>query len=214
MRSDQHWSWSSIVNHHRITTFRISLCKIEGLMGRRLGLFVALQFLLTPITAAADDLAVWKIMLQGCIDIVTTGTTEGSQWHAVGPAGPACAQIGGGSVCDLTAQRMAFGNFAQIEVLTPMIRSAEGIVTACRSRPHLPIAGNDAAGLALRAASHDVADARLNFHPEDQYSFPDVWRGCAFDGREFRLTSVTQMSRAYFAIMLSPRSRACAFIGS
>lgn len=74
--------------------------------------------------------------------------------------------------------------------------------------------GNDARGLALRAEAHEVLDPVLAFRDEDQWGPPDVWRGCASDGQEFRLLSMTQTTNAYFWLSAMPSDRSCSYLGS
>lgn len=72
------------------------------------------------------------------------------------------------------------------------------------------IPGNDRRGQVLRDTLADLAKGRLEFRDADQILPPDVYRGCAWDGQEFRLSSMTQTTHAHFTIQLSPRDPVCA----
>ena len=154
-----------------------------------------------PACAETADQAKWRAALQACAAYARTGALpDAAGWLRGMTLG-----------ADGVFQDRATG--AVVETLPAEVARA-GRKPLCQTARVPGIPGNDEVGLALRAIAHDVLDGQFDFRPEDQTGPADAWRGCAFDGREFRLNSMTQTTYAGFWIAVSPRDPGCRYLGS
>ena len=183
---------------------------------RTLGLAVAAVVSLTfPGWSKADDSKaeggdLWLEMLDFCISAMMTGSPDSLEgWKASDQLRETCVHGDGRRDCTLTERIWMRDGPGMMTVLEPLDRPETGVVTACASLPTRSVPGNDAQSVSLRALAHSVLDAMLEFRPEDQRLAPDVWRGCAWDGREFRLSSMTQTTWAGFTVTIGPQDDWC-----
>lgn len=172
---------------------------IEGAASRAVAMACA-AFAAGPACAETADQAKWRAALQACAGYARTGALpDAAGWRLVG--------LGGGAAFEDARTG------AVVETLRAEVARA-GRKPLCQTARVPGIPGNDEVGLALRSIAHDVLDGQFDFRPEDQTGPADVWRGCAFDGREFRLNSMTQTTYAGFWIAVSPRDPGCRYLGS
>ncbi len=150
---------------------------------------------------AAGLVTKWEAALEGCVSLVETGDPNVlavSDWTQ--------DQIDG----EVTFRHRSG---VAITARLPLFRG-EKVSTSCRLSYGSKIAGNDRRGQVLREALRVFAEGRLAFREEDQILPPDVYRGCAWDRKQFRLSSMTQTTYASFGIQLSPRAAECAALTS
>jgi hypothetical protein len=150
--------------------------------------------------AVAGDTA-WQAMLRGCATYALVGN-PGAQdiWR----------------LRDIGKHRVVFALASGEGAIAvyPEVDARSGQGTLCEIDPGARPSGNDKAGLALRDEAHAVLDSLLRFEPADQTGPADVWRGCASDGREFRLSSMTQTSFASFWVSASRTDPTCDYPGA
>ena len=139
----------------------------------------------------------WRAALLACLDFVESGNAEGLEASGWTPT----------AVGRKDTYRHPRG--AEISVRDPLKRPV-AVDWVCSLSYATKIAGNDRRGQVLRETLLELAERRLIFRDEDQISPSDVYRGCAWDGQEFRLSSMTQTTYAHFTIQLSPRDPQCA----
>ncbi|KNG94510.1 hypothetical protein [Pseudaestuariivita atlantica] len=161
----------------------------------------------TPGFANAD---LWAYMIGVCVDAVETGRVVDAAFDARERTPWQCRVDGARQPCGGTEARFGSLTGLSLVALDPMVRPVAGRGVACRMGNRVAIAGNGDLGRALRAKTEARLQGRLERRVEDQGGAWDVWRGCAWDGREYRLSAMTQATFATFLVHLGAEDRSCA----
>ncbi|GIT92827.1 hypothetical protein JANAI62_32850 [Jannaschia pagri] len=161
---------------------------------------VASPAIADAVVIPPEEAQAWSEAISACLHVVTTGDLQDLDGWALTDVGN-------------TTVRLSHGVWTVGLDVLPPAHWPDHVATICATTPGSNFAGNEGRGRAVRALLTDIADADLSFHAEDQRSFPDVWRGCTFDGRSFYLKSVTQMTSAYFHFDLAGAHVPCAQLG-
>jgi hypothetical protein len=139
----------------------------------------------------------WRAAVLACLDLVETGNAD--------------RLVASGWVPVAAGRKDLYRHPRGVEIsVRDPIRRPQAVDWVCSLSYATKIPGNDRRGQVLRDTLADLAKGRLEFRDADQILPPDVYRGCAWDGQEFRLSSMTQTTYAHFTIQLSPRDPVCA----
>ena len=150
------------------------------------------------VAASGTD---WRALLLGCVTYAQTGN----------PGSPDIWQLRRVNIHEVVFSLQNGGGAISA---FPIEDARQGHQKLCEIDNNSRPMGNDAAGLALRKVGHDVLDDVLRFDDADQTGPPDVWRGCAWDGQEFRLKSMTQTTYASFWVTATAHDPACDYLGA